>query len=112
MTQPQLTIQQLEHAISVYEKRVEAKKLEVESYSLLTANIAAVGIVLTPDDASAVESMEIIRHAAVNLCAAKHTVATLDLEELELQLKVMRQARSGVVGASMVVPPFKSNQRH
>jgi hypothetical protein len=122
---PQLTIQQLEHAISVYEKRVEAKKLEVDSYALLRdhspAAFGAFSMMLPTDASDAVEaqvldamshSLGIMRHAIVNLFATKHTVATLDLEDLELNLKGMRQMRSGVVGASRVIDPFKPNQRH
>jgi len=104
------TVQQLDHAIANLEKLVEAKTLEIESYSLLRGHIAAVGIVLTPDDASAAESMSIIRHAAVNLCAARHTVATIELEELQMMLAGRRQQRSGVVGANMVIPPFNSKR--
>jgi hypothetical protein len=108
---PQLTVQQLEHAIAVYERRVEAKKLEIESYSLLSVHVAAINILLDTDVA-ADESLSMIKHAAVNLFTAKHTVATIELEELELTVRALRQQRSGIVGAGMVIPPFKPNQRH
>ncbi len=108
---PQLSVQQLDHAIAVWEKRVEAKKLEVESYSLLTTHVAAINVLLDTD-VSADESLAMIKHAAVNLFAAKHTVAMIELEELQLMLAGMRQQRSGIVGASMVIDPFKNSRQH
>jgi hypothetical protein len=113
---PQLTIQQLEHAIAVYEKRVEAKKLEIDSYAALRDCAQAVlADLLDSAWEPAIGPPEFYgrtRLALTNLFSSKHTVATLDLEDLELNVKAMRQMRSGVVGASRVFDPFKPNQRH
>ena len=111
---PQLTVQQLEHAIANIEKRVEAKKLEVEALKTFLAYLPAplgawydrtTGLA-TPANQDAVEN------AAENFFTAKLNTALIDLEELELNLKAMRQMRSGVVGATGIIPPFKPNQRH
>ncbi len=107
---PQPSIQQLDHAIANLEKLVEAKTLEIESYSLLTTRVAALNILLDTD-VSADESLAMIKHATVNLFAAKHTIATIELEELNLMLAARRQQRSGVVGAIMVIDPFKNSHR-
>jgi hypothetical protein len=111
---PQLTIQQLEHAISNIEKRVEAKKLEVEAFAELRDCAQAVLADLLDAIEPPIDPPEFhnrTRLALTNLFAAKHATAMIDLEELELNLKAMRQMRSGIVGASMVVPPFNS-KRH
>ncbi len=120
---PQLTIQQLEHAITNIDKRVEAKKLEIHSYAEwrdhAPAAFGTLSFMLPPVASSEQESvfaamsrsLAALREATVNLFTAKLNTALIDLEELELNLKAMRQMRSGVVGASMV-PPFKQNQRH
>jgi hypothetical protein len=110
---PQLTAQQLDHAISNIAKRVEAKKLEVEALKTFLAYLPAplgawyertTGLA-TPANQDAVED------AAENFFTAKLNTALIDLEELELNLKAMRQMRSGVVGANMVIPPFNSKRQ-
>jgi hypothetical protein len=114
MSQPQLTTQQLEHAISAYQKRVEAKRLEVESFAGLRDTAQAVVADLMdltiPQGDAAPDYQDRLRLSLVNLFSAKYTVASLDLEEMELQLKALRQMSSGVVGANMVIPPFNSKR--
>jgi hypothetical protein len=109
---PQLTAQQLEHAIDVWEKRVVAKKLEIDAYEQFRDHAPAVISLLIRNRDEITDSvLAWIEAIGVNYVTAKHTVATLDLEEMELNLKAMRQMRSGVVAASMVVPPFNA-KRH
>jgi hypothetical protein len=112
---PQLTIQQLEHAIANIEKRVEAKKLEVEACAELRDCAQAVLADLLDAIKPPIDPPEFhnrTRLALTTLFAAKHATAMIDLEELELNLKAMRQMRSGVVGARGIIPPFKPNQHH
>jgi hypothetical protein len=110
---PQLTVQQLEHAIANIQKRVEAKRLEVEACAELRDCAQAVLADLLDHTVSAEREYHgRARLALANLFAAKHAAATIDLEELELNLRAYQQMRSGVVGASRVIDPFKSNQRH
>lgn len=104
---PRLTAQQLAHAINVYERRVKAKKLEIDSYAKFRdhargqigallgereceAGIETGAILLSPSQRSLCDAVE-------NLCAAKVEQGILDLEELELQVKALKQAQSGLV---------------
>jgi hypothetical protein len=96
---PRLSIQQLEHAIQVYEKRVQAKKLEIDSYAKFRdhapeAFTMILGHVQSNMDLLAVEHLF---NATKNLFTAKVNQGILDLEELELQVKALHQARSGIV---------------
>jgi hypothetical protein len=115
----QLTAQQLDHAISNIEKRVAAKKLEMSACERCRDNapslIVAVSMSFRGEGQATddiLTALEILQGASADLFAAKHATATIDLEELELNLKAYQQMRSGVVGASRVIDPFKSNQRH
>jgi hypothetical protein len=115
---PQLTVQQLEHAISNIEKRVEAKKIEARSFEVFRDNILYVlgiftkGLGQGPAMDETLTHLEHLQAAAELFCSAKHATALIDLEELELNLKAYKHARSGIVGANMVIDPFKPNQRH
>jgi hypothetical protein len=110
---PQLTIQQLEHAIANIEKRIEAKKLEAASYATLANYGRAALSRYLEDDATLTEKHKrIVAEAVEHLLTAKLNTALVDLEELGLNLIAYRQMRSGVVGASLVIDPFKPNQRH
>jgi hypothetical protein len=109
MTQPQLTIQQLEHAIRNIEKRVQAKTLECAALQQMQA--AAVDVIGKLFNFRDQEKQQPVQDAAHNFLTAKFNNALVDLEELELNLKAMRQMRSGVVGASIVVPPFNSKRQ-
>ena len=107
---PQLTAQQLEHAIANIEKRIKAKTLECAALQQMQgAAVDAIGKLFNFRDE---EKQQPCLDAAHNFLTAKFNTALIDLEELELNLKAMRQMRSGVVGASRVIPPFSPNQRH
>jgi hypothetical protein len=113
---PQPSIQQLDHAIKNLETLVEAKGFEIESYALLRDHAPAAFESLTkiyPADAlpDLSRSLGMLGHATVNLFAAKHTVATIELEELQMMLAARRQQRSGIVGAGMIIPPFNSKRQ-
>jgi len=114
---PQLSVQQLEHAIKNLQRRVDAKKLEAHSYKELSDHSpSAFGTLsmILPADASAqddsmliamAQSLGKLREATVNLFTAKLNQALIDLEELELQLKAVKQMSSGIV-----VPGMQINQ--
>lgn len=98
--QARLSIQQLEHAIQVYEKRVQAKKLEIDSYAKFRdhAPEAMEGIArMFIGDLGIQGSQAALRDATENLFTAKVNQAILDLEELELMVKALKQQRSGIV---------------
>ncbi len=111
---PQLTKQQLEHAISNIRKRVDAKKLECHALAKLRdhspAVFGALSMVLPADEKSQASpvieaisgSLESVREASVNLLTAKLNTALVDLEELELNLRAYSQMSSGIVGATMI----------
>jgi hypothetical protein len=101
---PQLNAQQFDHAISVFEKRVEAKKLEIGALAKLCERAPDVVADLTMKG-------ELLRQPIEDFFTARHTVATLELEDLQLQLAAMRQMRSGVVGVNRVIPPFNSHRQ-
>lgn len=90
---PQLSVQQLEHAIKVFKARVSAKKLEIHSYSQFKDNAPVAAIQLLGADPLG----QGMHDAVENFFTAKMNQALLDLEELELQVKALRQARSGII---------------
>jgi hypothetical protein len=90
---PQLSVQQLEHAIKNLQKRVDAKKLEAHSYSQFRDYASGN---FTPDEAT-------LRDATNNYLTAKLNQALIDLEELELQLKAVKQMSSGVIVPGMQI---------
>jgi hypothetical protein len=91
---PRLSVQQLEHAIQVYEKRVQAKKLEIHAYSQFREGAADYASLFSNEDTPEYTR---IQETVVNLGTAKVEQGLLDLEELELQVKALKQARSGIV---------------
>ena len=105
------TVQQLDHAIANLEKLVEAKTLEIGSYATLRDCAQAVLADLLPLYSSdPPEYHGRTRLALTHFFSAKHTLATIELEELQMMLAGRRQQRSGVVGANMVIPPFNSKR--
>ncbi len=112
---PQLTIQQLEHVIEVYDKRVGAKKLELESYAEFRdtgqAVLADLMDLVYNDGVGPPDFVGRLRAALQTFFSAKYTVASIELEELELTVKALRQQRSGIVGAGMIIPPFNSKRQ-
>jgi hypothetical protein len=93
---PRLSVQQLEHASQVYEKRVQAKKLEIDSYSKFR-DYAPITISMLMGEYADPNERETFRQATENFFTAKVQQGILDLEELELQVKALKQARSGIV---------------
>lgn len=113
---PQLSTQQLEHAISNLQKLVDAKKLEIHSYSQIATHAPAfwgtLSLLLPTEvgseqqaqrDAMA-ESLGELREATVNLATAKINRGLVELEELELTLRAYKQKSSGIVGANLIPP--------
>jgi hypothetical protein len=111
---PQLSVQQLEHAIKNLQKRVDAKKLEAHSYGLFRDHAPAALEHLCEkfiDEDPAIKKGladppgEYLHDATENLFTAKLNQALIDLEELELQLKAVKQMSSGIL-----VPGMQINQ--
>jgi hypothetical protein len=94
---PQLTTQQLLHAIANLEKRVAAKKLEAHSLAKLRD--------FAPDLVADLTMKGVLLHDPIeNLCTAKLNQALIDLEEFELALKAYKQMSTGIVGATSLPP--------
>ena len=97
---PQLTKQQLEHAISNIRKRVDAKKLEIDSLSKLRT--AAVDVIAKHFNFRDEEKQQPVQNAVHNYLTAKINEQLVNLEELELSLRAYSQMSSGIVGATMI----------
>lgn len=105
---PQLSVQQLEHAIKNLQRRVDAKKLEVHSYkqfsdSLPSAVAQLLGMKDPSEDEEPAASMSevmrrfrLLQEATENFFTAKLNQALIDLEELELTLKAYKQMSSPI----------------
>jgi hypothetical protein len=96
---PQLSVQQLEHAIKNLQRRVDAKKLEAHSYAQFRDHApAALGHLLTGFDGAVKGDppSEYLHDATENLFTAKLNQALIDLEELELTLKAYKQMSSPI----------------
>lgn len=92
---PQPSVQQLEHAIKNWEARVKAKTLECASLEQMrTAAINVIGKLFNFRDP---EKQQPAQDAVHNYLTAKLNQAVLDLQELELYLKAMRQQSSSVI---------------
>jgi hypothetical protein len=109
---PQLTKQQLEHAIENLQKRVDAKKLECASYSAFKQHApAALGELLPRDTATVAVRLSELQDATENLFTAWRDQSLIELEELELTLRAYKQMSSGIVGATLI-PPSNSRIQH
>jgi len=96
---PQLSTQQLEHAIGNLEKLLSAKKLEIYSLSAFKENAPVAVIQLLGADPLG----QSLRDATENFFASKLNRALIELEEMEMQMKALRHMRSGVVIPGMQV---------
>jgi hypothetical protein len=108
---PQLSVQQLEHAIKNLQRRVDAKKLECHSLDNLRqhAPISILAVLAkelkgegSTTDAT-LNGLEKTRESAENLLTAKLNQALIDLDELELQLKAVKQMSSGILIPGMQI---------
>lgn len=97
--------QQLEHAIANLQKRVDAKTLECASLQQMRDVSADVIVTFFGyrDEIKHTPACDAVH----NYLTAKLNWAIIDLEELELNLKMYRQASSGIVGATLMPPNSK-----
>ncbi len=104
---PQLSVQQLEHAIKNLQRRVDAKKLEAHSYAKfrdyaptalghLCEKLAGVDGDPAVREGRADPPSEYLHDATENFFTAKLNQALIDLEELELTLKAYKQMSSPI----------------
>jgi hypothetical protein len=106
---PQLTKQQLEHAIENLQKRVDAKKLECDSYAKFHSYSGDAvrwfaRLMYSLDPGGFESEPEILGEATTNLFTAKLNLGLIELEELELTLRAYKQMSSGIVGATLIPP--------
>jgi hypothetical protein len=92
---PQLSVQQLEHAIKNCDARVKAKTLECAALDQMRDAI--------PEYLAGLIIDQPLRESVHNYLTAKLNWALIDLQELELQLKAVKQMSSGVIVPGMTI---------
>ncbi len=104
-----LTIQQQEKVISVTQSRLENKTKEVDALFMFSVHAPAAVYMLvagTPeaDDVISEPSEPTpaaqLKTATEQYFEAKHSQALMELEELQLTVKALKQMQSPIVGAS------------
>jgi hypothetical protein len=99
---PQLSKQQLEHAISNIKKRVDAKMLEIDSLSKMRT--CAVDVIAKHFNFRDEDKQQPVQTAIHNYLTAKINQELVNLEEMQLSLRAYSQMSSGIVGATMLPP--------
>jgi hypothetical protein len=116
---PQLSVQQLEHAIKNLEALIGAKKLEIDALSKFrelvpgTVSLIYRGIHTEPTEPQPLLEFwdwwtKDVQRAAENFFTAKINQALVQLEEIEMQLKAVKHMRAQQSGILIPNLNFKS----
>ena len=97
MSPSQLTVQQLEHVTKVWQEKVAAKKLAIQSLLSFQQHAPELCSLLFGMPASEGSTQFKIIVAADQFLDAKIQEHRYDLADLELQLKAIQQQRSGII---------------
>ena len=98
---PQLTTQQLAAAIRAIEQRRASKQLEVDSLNTFRAAAPEAINHLFPGPEN-LHLITALADASANYLTAKINWLLIDLQEIDLQLRALRQHQSGIVLARPV----------
>jgi len=95
---PQLTSQQLAAKIRAFESILNSKRLEFDSLSKIRACVPdLVYKIYNQGPPSAADNQQLLTEAATNYLTAKLNHLSIELQELELTLRMLNQQTSGLV---------------
>lgn len=112
MTPQTLSTAQLEAALRAMDARLRAKKLEIDSLNTLRDNLPLMAARLFRGEGTAAESdsLETVTDATHNYLTAKINWALMDLEQMELQRRMVVAQQSMVQPAGGVLPTNRRPQ--